>query len=117
MSSYRAKKHAEKLSWKDVLEKLLNQATVSVPEAGLALGNLSKNAAYEAAKDGRLGVPILQVGGKLRVASMAVLRALCLEPALTPPTATPAVTPTSPAGNKPHRRQANDREAQPHRLE
>ena len=54
------------------------QPTVDVPTAGLALGNLSRNSAYEAARTGKLGVPVLEVGGKKRVPSAAILRALGL---------------------------------------
>jgi hypothetical protein len=75
---------AMSLSWEDVLQKLLTQPTVSVPEAGLALGNLSRNAAYEAAAAGKLGVPVHDAGGKKRVASTAVLRVLGLDQGSAP---------------------------------
>jgi hypothetical protein len=70
---------AMSVSWKEVLRKLRTEPTVSVPEAGLALGNLSRNASYEAAKKGTLGVPVHDAGGKKRVASVAVLRVLGLD--------------------------------------
>jgi hypothetical protein len=64
--------------WREVLQKLRTQPTVSVPEAGFALADMSRNASYEAAKDGKLSVPVLKVGGKLRVSSIGVLRELDL---------------------------------------
>jgi len=67
-------------SWKVIFRKLQTQPTVSVPEAGFALAELHKNAAYKAAKNKELGVPVLEIGGKLRVPSIAVLRKLNLHP-------------------------------------
>jgi hypothetical protein len=64
--------------WKDLLAELKSQPTVSVPTAGRALGDLSRNGSYEAARRGALGVPVIEVGGKKRVASVAVLRVLGL---------------------------------------
>ncbi len=58
-----------KPKWPDVLNELRTKPTVSVPTAGLALGNFSKNAAYEAARQKKLGVSVIEVGGKLRVAA------------------------------------------------
>ena len=72
------------LSWKVLLQKLRNQPTVSVPEAGLALAELSRNAAYSAANNGTLGVPVLEVAGKKRVPSVAVLQKLGLDGADSP---------------------------------
>jgi hypothetical protein len=66
------------MSWKEILNELKSKPTVSVPTAGRALADLSKNGSYEAARRGALGVPVLEVGGKKRVASIAVLRALGL---------------------------------------
>jgi hypothetical protein len=63
---------------KEILAQLRNNLTVSVPTAGQALGELSKNASYGAAQDGSLGVPVLDVSGKKRVPSIAVLRKLGL---------------------------------------
>jgi hypothetical protein len=81
------------LSWPEVLRKLRTQPTVSVPEAGFALANLAKNAAYDAAKNGTLGVPVLDVGGLKRVPSIAVLRKLGLDE--TAPMPTVAERPTA----------------------
>jgi hypothetical protein len=73
----------KKLNWQDVLNQLRTNPTVSVPVAGFALAGLSKNAAYgavEGEKDKKIGgVPVMKVGGKLRVASIAVLRQLGIE--------------------------------------
>jgi hypothetical protein len=66
------------VTWKDVLAELKSNPTVSVPTAGRALGDLSRNGSYEAARRGALGVPVIEVGGKKRVASVAVLRVLGL---------------------------------------
>jgi hypothetical protein len=63
---------AKPLSWPDVLNELRTKPTVSVPVAGFALGGLSKNAAYGAVEDKKIGgVPVMKVGGKLRVPSHA----------------------------------------------
>jgi hypothetical protein len=61
------------------LQELKMNATVSVPTAGKVLGDLSRNASYEAARQGTLGVPVIAVGGKKRVPSIAVLRRLGLD--------------------------------------
>jgi hypothetical protein len=63
---------------KEILAHLRSTPSVSVPFAGMALGELSRNAAYEAAKNGTLGVPVYEAGGKKRVPSIAVLRRLGL---------------------------------------
>jgi hypothetical protein len=66
------------MSWKQILAELKSKPTVSVPVAGRALADMSENASYRAAANNKLGVPVLDVGGKKRVASSAVLRALGL---------------------------------------
>jgi hypothetical protein len=66
------------MSLDEVLAELRKHATVDVPTAGWALGKLSRNSSYLAAANGTLGVPVFNVGGKKRVASVAVLRALGL---------------------------------------
>jgi hypothetical protein len=66
------------MTWKEILTELRSRPTVSVPVAGKALADLSENASYRAAARDALGVPIMTVGGKKRVASVAVLRALGL---------------------------------------
>lgn len=68
----------DKLSWKSILHKLHTQPSVTVPEAGYALGRLGRNASYQAAANGVLGVTVLDVGGLKRVPSIFVLRALGL---------------------------------------
>jgi hypothetical protein len=60
----------------EILAELRSKPTVSVPTAGKALGDLSKNASYDAAIKGTLGVPVIEAGGKKRVPSIAVLRKL-----------------------------------------
>jgi hypothetical protein len=67
------------MTWTDILTELKSKPTVSVPFAGRALGDLSRNGSYEAARTGKLGVPVFDVGGKKRVPSIAVLRKLGLE--------------------------------------
>jgi hypothetical protein len=62
---------------KDLIAELRSNPTVSVVTAGRAFG-LGRNAAYEAARRGKLGVPVIEAGGKKRVASAAVLRELGL---------------------------------------
>jgi hypothetical protein len=71
------------MSMQEILAELRAKPTVSVPTAGKALADLSKNASYDAAKNGKLGVPILEVGGKKRVPSIAVLRRLGLADEVT----------------------------------
>jgi hypothetical protein len=66
------------MSIRDLIAELRSSPTVSVPTAGRALGDLSRNASYEAAKKGTLGVPVFEAGGKKRVPSIAVLRQLGL---------------------------------------
>ena len=66
------------MSWKTILAKLKSQPTVSIPEAGRALADLSENASYRAAKNNKLGVEVFEVGGKKRVASADVLKKLGL---------------------------------------
>jgi hypothetical protein len=66
------------MTMRDILAELRSKPTVSVPTAGKALGDLNRNSAYDAANKGRLGVPVIEVGGKKRVPSIAVLRKLGL---------------------------------------
>jgi hypothetical protein len=63
--------------WRKILAELKTQPTVSVPTAGRALG-VAENAAYRAARNNTLGVPVLEVGGRRRVPSISVLRKLGL---------------------------------------
>ena len=66
------------MSMRDIIAELREKPTVSVPTAGKALGDLSRNASYDAAKNRTLGVTVIKVGGKKRVPSIAVLRKLGL---------------------------------------
>jgi hypothetical protein len=84
---------------REILDELLSSPTVSVPRAGKVLGDLSKNPAYDAARNGTLGVPVLKVGGKLRVPSIAVLRKLGLEKEEAPAGGAPPADP-QPATSK-----------------
>jgi hypothetical protein len=68
------------MTMQEIIAELRSNTTVSVPFAGKALGDLSKNVSYDAAKKGTLGVEVFSAGGKLRVASITVLRKLGLEP-------------------------------------
>jgi hypothetical protein len=63
---------------REILAELRSKPSVSVPKAGKALGDLSRNASYDAATKGKLGVPVFDVGGKKCVPSIAVLRKLGL---------------------------------------
>jgi len=77
--SSKPKSSKSKSRWEDVLAELRSKPTCSIPLAGQALGDLSPNASYVAATAGRLGVPIMEVGGKKkRIPSIAVLRKLGL---------------------------------------
>jgi hypothetical protein len=66
---------------KSLLQQLLHQLTVDVPTAGKALADLSRNASYDvAARDGAIGgIPVLDVGGKKRVPTAPIRKALGLE--------------------------------------
>jgi hypothetical protein len=66
------------MTMREILAELRSNLTVSVPTAGKALADLSKNTSYDAAIKGTLGVPVIEVGGKKRVSSIAVLRKLGL---------------------------------------
>jgi hypothetical protein len=63
---------------RDILAELRSKPSVSVPVAGKALADLSKNGSYRAAAEGKFPVPIFEVGGRKRVASATVLRLLGL---------------------------------------
>ena len=47
------------------LDELLTRPTISVPEAGRAVGNLGRNGSYEAARRG--DIPVIQIGRRKRV--------------------------------------------------
>jgi hypothetical protein len=61
-----------------ILRRLYTSVTVDIPSAGAALANMARNPAYDAAANGTLGVPVIEVGGKKRVSSVAILRRLDL---------------------------------------
>lgn len=66
---------------KALLREIMTKLSVSVPTAGKALGDLTRNASYEVAKRDRkiAGCPVLEVGGKLRVPTAPIRKALGLE--------------------------------------
>jgi len=73
------RRRKSRVKWEDVMAELRSKPTCSIPLAGFVMGVLSKNASYEDAAAGMLGVPILEIGGKKkRVPSIAVLRKLGL---------------------------------------
>jgi hypothetical protein len=61
------------MNYADAVRILRENATVSVPTAGLILAGLTPGAAYEAAKRKALGVPVMRVGRRLRVSSVLIL--------------------------------------------
>jgi hypothetical protein len=65
---------------KTLEQKLWTQLTVSVPEGGKAIADLSRNASYEAAKTGMIGpVPVIEVRGKKRLPTAPIRRTLGLD--------------------------------------
>jgi hypothetical protein len=60
----------------EIIAKARRQPTLSVPETGFLIAEQGETASYQNAKDGTLGVPVLEVGGKLRTRSIDVLRLL-----------------------------------------
>lgn len=66
------------MTMREILAELRSKPSVSVPTAGKALADMSRNASYDAANKGTLGVPVFETGGKKRVPSIAVLRKLGL---------------------------------------
>lgn len=73
------------------------RASQSVPWAGMALSGSGRGAAYAAAQSGKLGVPVYQSGGLLRVASVdiaAVLK-IAIEDEVAAPTSAAAAAPVA----------------------
>lgn len=66
------------MTWAEILAELKSTPTVDIPTAGSALAGLSRSGSYIVAAQGRFPVPVIEVGGRKRVASMAVLRELGL---------------------------------------
>ncbi len=60
----------------DELQTLLSGLTLTVEQAGRALG-IGRNAAYAAAKRG--DIPTLKIGGAIRVPAAALRRMLSIE--------------------------------------
>ena len=64
----------------EIIAECRARASQTVPFAGMALGDLKRGASYTAAKNGVLGVPVFWSGGKLRTASIDILKRLGVEP-------------------------------------
>jgi hypothetical protein len=67
------------MTLEEIITALRARATQTVPFTGMALGDLKRGASYAAAQDGTLGVETFWVGGKLRTASIDILRRLGVE--------------------------------------
>lgn len=63
----------------EVKEQLRRHPTQSVPWTGEVLAGMSRQGSYLAAQRGELGVPVISVGGRRRVSSVAIMRALGLD--------------------------------------
>jgi hypothetical protein len=72
------------MTLEEVIVELRARATQSVPFAGMAIGELKRGPAYQAAKTETLGVPVFWSGGKLRTASIDIARRLGVEDKVTP---------------------------------
>lgn len=68
-----------KMSMADCIKELRRSPSVSVPLVGWVLGGLGRNASYDAAERGKLGVPTFRSGNRVRCSSAAVLQKLELE--------------------------------------
>jgi hypothetical protein len=64
------------MTLKEILAVLVSQPTVGVPFTGKVLAELNKNSSYDAANKARLGVDVIEVGGKKRCTSISILRKL-----------------------------------------
>lgn len=63
----------------DARKLLTENLTVTVAEAGEALGGLSRNASYRAVKSG--DIPSIKIGGRIVVPTAALRKMLGLGPA------------------------------------
>ena len=70
------------MNMQEIIAKLRAKPTQDVPFTGMALGDLKRGAAYQAAEDGTLGVDTFWVGGKRRAASIDIARRLGIEDAV-----------------------------------
>jgi len=59
------------------LNEILSRPTMDVPTAGAILGNLCRNASYDAAHRG--DIPTIKVGKRMRVATSYVKKQLGIE--------------------------------------
>ena len=64
------------MTLREILTVLVSHTTVSAPFTGEVLADLNKNSSYEAAVNNRLGVDVIEVGGKKRCSSVSILRRL-----------------------------------------
>ena len=64
------------MTLKEILTVLVSQPTVSVPFTGEVLAGFSKKSSYDAAAADKLPVEVMEVGGKKRCSSIAILRKL-----------------------------------------
>ena len=63
---------------REIIAELKAKPSVSLSVAGEALAGLSRNGSYRAAAAGKFPIPVYEIGGQKRVASIAVLRLLGL---------------------------------------
>lgn len=76
------RKETGELNDEQVLREIMTKLTVSVPVAGKAICNLSRNPSYEAAKSGMIGsVPVIEVRGRKAVPTAPIRKLLGLEQA------------------------------------
>jgi len=80
----------------EIIAGLRARASQTVPWTGEAIGELKRGASYIAGKNGTLGVPVYQSGGKLRTASIDIARRLGVEDAVVAPTANQPAEITAP---------------------
>jgi hypothetical protein len=73
--------HAVRVPTPDEIRRF--RATVDVPTAGRCWG-LGRDASYRLARTGRFPVPVLELGGRLRVARSSIMKALGIPEAPTP---------------------------------
>jgi hypothetical protein len=69
---------------RDVIAELRTKPSVSLPVAGKALADLSRNGSYRVAARGEFPIPVYEIGGKKRCASAPILRLLGLADDLQP---------------------------------
>jgi hypothetical protein len=88
----------------EIIAKARRQPTLSIPESGFLISESGETASYDAARKNRLGVPVIESGGKLRCRSVDVLNLLGLSLTEEPLPQTPVVGPVNAAGPLPAER-------------